>query len=89
MCSKTRIQRVKDDWYIDSRTFRHFINSIDWYADFVEDKFQSDSVVLSGEKEYRVRGKGNVLLQLRGKKVMIKDVYYVPCLEKNLLSISI
>jgi hypothetical protein len=71
----------KDDWYVDSGASRHFTNNIDWYVDFVEDKFQSDSVVLSGKKEYKVRGKGNVLLQLRGKKVMIKDVYYVPCLD--------
>lgn len=32
--------------------------------------------------------KGSVLLQLSGKKVMIKDVHYVLCFEKNLLSIS-
>jgi hypothetical protein len=80
--------QFKVDWYVDSRASEHFTNHIDWYADFVEDKSQSDSIVLSGREEYKVRRKGNVLLQLRGKKVMIKDVYYVPCLEKNLLSIS-
>jgi hypothetical protein len=40
--------------------------------------------VSSGGQEYKVRQKGNV----RGKRVMIKNVYYVPCLEKNLLLIS-
>jgi hypothetical protein len=33
---------------------------------------------LSGGKEYRVRGKGNAILYVRGKQLMIKDVYYVP-----------
>jgi hypothetical protein len=53
-----------------------------------KDKSESNYVMLSGREEYKVRVKGNVLIQLRGKKVMIKDVYYVPCLEKNLLLIS-
>ena len=69
-------------------TSRPFPNSVNCYTDFVEDKFQFDSVVLSDIEEYKVRGKGNVLFLLRGKKVMIKDVYYVHCLEKNPLSIS-
>jgi hypothetical protein len=73
----------KDDWYIDSGGSRHFTNNIDWYADFVEDKSQSDSVVFNGGERYRVRGKGNVLFQLRGKKIMIDDVYDVTCLEKK------
>jgi hypothetical protein len=65
---------------------------VDWYiicyVNFVGDKSQSNSVVLSGAEEYKVRGNGNVVPQLRGKKVMIKDVYYDPHLEKNLISIS-
>jgi hypothetical protein len=40
----------KDDWYMDSRESRNFTNIIDWYTDFVQDAFQSDSVVLSGRE---------------------------------------
>jgi hypothetical protein len=52
----------KVDWYTDLREPRHFTNIIDCYADFVEDKSHTNSIVLSGGVEYRVRGKGNVLL---------------------------
>jgi hypothetical protein len=78
----------KDDQYIVLGASRHFTNNIECYIDFVEDEFQSDSVMLSHREEYNVRVKGNVLLQLRGDKVMIKDVYNVHCLKQNLLSIS-
>jgi hypothetical protein len=85
---ETNTRRDKDDGYVDSGASKHFTNSIDWYANFVEDKFPSESAGLGGGKEYRVRGKGNVLLQLRGKKVTIKYVYCVPCLEIKPLPIS-
>jgi len=34
----------KDDFYVESGSSRHFSNSIDWYVDLVENKFQYDCV---------------------------------------------
>jgi len=44
----------KVDWYVDSRAFIHFTNSIDCYADFVEDKSQSDLFCCVPEKNTRL-----------------------------------
>jgi hypothetical protein len=44
--------------------------------------------VLSGGEEYKVKGKVNILLQVGSEKTLIKNVYYVPCLEKNILLIG-
>jgi hypothetical protein len=52
----------KVDWYVNSRASRQFTNNIDCYVDFIEDRPQSGSVVLSGREEYKVRGKENFLL---------------------------
>lgn len=48
--------------YDDIGESRHFINNIDCYVDFVENKSRYVSVVLSGREVYKVRGKRNVLL---------------------------
>lgn len=44
----------KNDRYVDLGEFRHFINNIDQYHDFVGDKSQSDRFVLSDRQEYRI-----------------------------------
>jgi hypothetical protein len=67
---------------------QHFTNKKDWYIDFVENISNSDSIVLSGREEYRVEGKGSVQLQMRGKRLLFRDVYYILVWKKNLLSIS-
>lgn len=68
----------KVDWLFDLWASKHFTNNMDCYINFVEDKTQCNYIVLNGREKYKVKGKGNVLLQLRSKKLMIKDVYYVP-----------
>ena len=45
-------------------------------------------VIFGGEEEYTVVGKGNIQIQSAGRKFIFLDVYYVPGMELNLLSVS-
>jgi len=40
-------------------------------------------MVLSGGEEYRVEGKVSVEFQMKGKRLLFRDVYCVPDLHKN------
>lgn len=71
-------------WYIDSGASRHFTHRWDWFTDFQP---YSDSIIFGGE-EYTVVRKGNVQIQSGGRKLIFLNVYYVPRMELNLLSVS-
>jgi hypothetical protein len=54
-----------------------------WYINFVKGNSNSNYVVLSGGEENKVEGKGTVQLLMRGKRLIFRDVYYVPSLQKK------
>eukprot|EP00253_Pinus_taeda_P004205 PITA_04205 len=72
-------------WYINSSASRHFSHRRDWFIDFSP---FSDSVVFGGGEEYTMVGKGTVQIQSGGRTLILLNVYYVPGMEINLLSIS-
>ncbi len=72
-------------WYIDSGASRHFTHRKDWFTDYQP---YSDSVIFGGGEEYTVVGKSNIQIQSVGRKLIFLDVYYVPAMELNLLSVS-
>eukprot|EP00253_Pinus_taeda_P024581 PITA_24581 len=72
-------------WYIDSGASRHFSHKRDWFIDFSP---FSDSVVFDGGEKYTVVGRGTVQIQSRGRTLIFLNVYYVPGMEINLLSVS-
>ena len=43
---------------------------------------------LDNNKMMRVMGKGNIRLEINGSTQVVTDVYYVPALKNNLLSIG-
>lgn len=45
-------------------------------------------VVFGDEVEHFVEGKGSVQIKMKGKTWLFMNVFYVPGLEKNLLSIG-
>eukprot|EP00253_Pinus_taeda_P027235 PITA_27235 len=71
-------------WYINSGASRHFFHKRDWFIDFSP---FSDSVVFGGEK-YTIDGRGTVQIQFGGRTLIFLNVYYVPGMEINLLSVS-
>eukprot|EP00253_Pinus_taeda_P006371 PITA_06371 len=72
-------------WYIDSGASRHFSHRRDWFIDFSP---FSDFVVFGGGEKYTVDGRGTIQIQSGGRTLIFLNVYYVPGMEINLLSIS-
>lgn len=73
-------------WFLDSGCSNHMSGDKELFSSF-EAKF-SHPVKLGNNKRMEVTGKGNVLLMLNGESYMISEVYYVPELKNNLLSIG-
>nr|GEZ46261.1 hypothetical protein [Tanacetum cinerariifolium] len=73
-------------WFLDSGCSNHMCGDKDRFID-LDSRF-SNSVKLGNNTRMMVSGKGSVKLFLNGATYVIKDVYYVPDLKNNLLSIG-
>ncbi|MCI06771.1 retrovirus-related Pol polyprotein from transposon TNT 1-94 [Trifolium medium] len=73
-------------WYIDSGCSNHMTETKEWFFDF-DDKFR-ESVKLGNDSKMAVMGRGNVKLSIEGKIHVITNVYYLPGLSNNLLSVG-
>jgi hypothetical protein len=76
----------EEAWYLDSGCSNHMIGNKDWLFDF--DSSFRDSVKLGNDAKMSVMGKGNVKLFINGKIHVISNVYYLPGLNTNLLSVG-
>ena len=73
---------------MDSGASKHMTGYKDHLSDFIE-KESHQKVKLGDDYQYLIKGVGEASYQLEsGKQLKMKDVLYVPGLEKNLLSIS-
>jgi hypothetical protein len=81
-CTSTK----EEIWYLDSGCSNHMIGTKEWMHDF-DDSFK-ESVKLGNDSKMAVMGKGNVKLNIGGKVHVITDVYYIPGLSSNLLSVG-
>ncbi|MCH94781.1 hypothetical protein A2U01_0015748, partial [Trifolium medium] len=78
---------TKDEiWYLDSGCSNHMIGTKEWLFD-IDGSFR-ESVKLGNNSKMDVKGKGNIKLCIGGKIFIITDVYYLPELSSNLLSIG-
>lgn len=75
-----------DDWYLDSGCSNHMCNRKEYFVEFTE-QF-ADNVKLGNNAILAVKGKLNVRLQINNQTQIITDVFYVPDLHNNLLSIG-
>ena len=78
--------RREDAWFLDSGCSNHMSGHQAIFCDFNE-VFRT-FVKLGDNTRIRVMGKGSVKLLLNGIKHTISEVYYVPDLRNNLLSIG-
>ncbi|PNX94522.1 copia-type polyprotein [Trifolium pratense] len=76
----------KQIWYLDSGCINHMCGVKEWFHDL--DMNFKETVRLRDNSQMSVVGKGNVKLQLNGFTQIITDVYYIPELKNNLLSIG-
>jgi len=75
-----------DAWFLDSRCSNHMCGYRGMFS-YLDDNFQH-SVKLGNNSRMAVVGKGRVKLLINGIKHVVNDVYYVPELKNNLLSIG-
>ena len=76
----------KKVWFLDSGCSNHMSGDKSLFST-LDEKFRH-SVKLGNNKRMEVVGKGNLKLMFNGASYMISDVYYVPELKNNLLSLG-
>ena len=78
---------AKDEvWFLDSGCSNHMIGTKDWLFDF-DSEFR-ESVKLGDDSKMPVMGRGNLKLLIGGIIQVITNVYYLPRLRNNFLSIG-
>eukprot|EP00253_Pinus_taeda_P036572 PITA_36572 len=77
----------EDIWFLDSGCSNHMIGNIALF--FALDQSVKSQVTLGTDSKISVMGKGEVkIFTKKGEKKTIEDVYYVPGMRCNLLSIG-
>lgn len=73
-------------WYLDSGCSNHMTGDRHWF--FHLDESFRQVVKLGNDMRMNVMGKGNIRLQINGTSQVITEVYYLPELKSNLLSVG-
>ncbi|MCH85501.1 retrovirus-related pol polyprotein from transposon tnt 1-94 [Trifolium medium] len=88
LMAKTEEQNFNkiETWFLDSGCSNHMVGHKEWLFEF--DDSYKDSVKLGDDSKMDVKGKGNIKLSINNIVHVISNVYYVPGLKTNLLSIG-
>lgn len=78
--------KEKDAWYLDSGCSNHMCGHKLWFSNM--DETFRHSVKLGNNLKMGVMGKGNIRLEVDGVIQTVTNVYYVPELKNNLLSVG-
>lgn len=73
-------------WFLDTGCSNHMRGNMHWFSIF--DGTYRHSVKLGDNTRMEVIGKGSIRLEINGTTQVITDVYYVPDLKNNLLSVG-
>jgi len=79
-------ERNAELWFLDSGCSNHMTGNKNWFTD-IDEQYQQ-SVKLGNNFKMAVVGRGNVRLHVNGIMQVITNVYYVPELKNNLISIG-
>lgn len=91
---RRRIMNCREDevWYADSGASRHITCNRAWLSDFQQENSRVREVIFGNEMRCRVEGVGTVkiLRLIDGSWVpgVINNVFYVPGIQLNLLSVG-
>ncbi|XP_050379447.1 uncharacterized protein LOC126796753 [Argentina anserina] len=78
--------RREEVWFLHSGFSNHMTGNKEWFT-LIDEQFRQ-SVKLDNNSKMTVFGRGNVRLHVDGITQVITDVYYMPELKNNLLSIG-
>lgn len=73
-------------WFLDSGCSNHMTGNKEWFSN-LEDGFNR-TVKLGNDTRMEVKARGSIRVQINGIIQVISDVYYIPELKSNLLSIG-
>lgn len=75
-----------DVWFLDSGCSNHMSGNKKWFNN-LDEEFRH-FVKLGNDTRLAVLGKGSIKMEVDGRTQVISDVYYIPDLRNNLLSIG-
>ncbi|KAM7502462.1 hypothetical protein LguiB_001366 [Lonicera macranthoides] len=78
--------KAEEIWFLDSGCSNHMCGNKQRFA--VLNEAYTHSVKLGDNSRIKVMGKGNIKLQMNGTNQVLTDVFYVPDLKNNLLSVG-
>eukprot|EP00257_Ricinus_communis_P026661 XP_025014075.1 uncharacterized protein LOC112535637 [Ricinus communis] len=87
LMAHVEMREAKEDvWFLDSGCSNYMCGDKKWFS-HIDESFKQ-TVKLGNDTRIVVTGKGNVKLKVGGLVQVITDVYYIPELKNNLLSIG-
>ena len=88
LIAHAKVQDVKDKgvWFLDSGCSNNMTRNKKWFVEL--DENFSCTVRLGNNSRMSVMGKGSVRFEVDGIILTVSDVYFVPDLTNNLLSIG-
>ena len=79
-------EEERGKWFLDSGCSNHMTGEKDWFVEL--DESFKHSVRLGNSSRMAVQGKGKVRFEVEGIVQVVTEVYYVPNLTNNLLSLG-
>lgn len=80
-------QDIDNLWYLDNGASNHMSGNRAFFVDLDEEI--TGKVRFGDDSRIDIRGKGSIRFCLEdGKKKMLNDVYYIPCLQSNIISLG-
>ena len=88
LMSYVEMQHSNQDerWFLDSGCSNHMSGDKKWFSEL--DQSFKHSVKLGNDSRMEVVGKENVRMKVNGQILVITEVFFVPDLKTNLLSIG-
>nr|GEV40406.1 retrovirus-related Pol polyprotein from transposon TNT 1-94 [Tanacetum cinerariifolium] len=82
----SEVMKIGDGWFLDSGCSNHMSGDRSWFITL--DQNHSTTVKLGNNMVMKTAGQGNIKIRMNGVNHIVPDVYYVPELRNNLLSMG-
>ncbi|XP_022889291.1 uncharacterized protein LOC111404759 [Olea europaea var. sylvestris] len=83
----TKEKKDKQSWYLNTGAANHMSGNKELFSTI--NKSVKGNIIFGDETKVPIKGKGNVLVRAKnGSHLLISQVYYVPTLKSNILSLG-
>ncbi|KAJ9560132.1 hypothetical protein OSB04_005292 [Centaurea solstitialis] len=85
--NEAKNEKGEDIWYLDTGASNHMTGVKEFFAEL--DETITGQVRFGDGSKVQIKGKGTILLECRnGEQQVIQDVYFIPALHSNILSLG-